>query len=381
MSKLPFRDYHCIKFFELFEKERLPVDLLLNRYFRANKALGSQDKKEISETVYGIIRNLSLIDAHLQKPISWPLRIEAFKSGLFKKNIESFPPHIQVSFPKPLFDKIVESHGFETAMKVCAISNEQAPATIRTNLLKIERDALFSRLQERFSVSKTPRSPWGITFDQRINFFQIPEFKEGFFEAQDEASQLVAALVDARPGDHVLDYCSGSGGKTLAFAPMLQGRGQIFLHDTRPHALMEAKKRLARAGIQNAQTAKPGDKKLALLKGKADVILVDSPCSGSGTLRRNPDMKWRFDQAEFEKLLLLQRDIFNEALTYLRPGGKIIFATCSLLNEENEGNVKYFIDSHPLELIGTPFRTLPESGGMDGFFGAVFALKKHMPLL
>ncbi len=122
----------------------------------------------------------------------------------------------------------------------------------------------------------------------------MPEFKQGLFEVQDEGSQLIANLMDPTPGDQVMDYCAGSGGKTLAFAPKMQHRGQIYLHDIRPWALDEARKRLKRAGIQNAQVVLPEDPKLNKLRGKMDWVLVDAPCTGSGTFRRNPDMKWKF---------------------------------------------------------------------------------------
>ena len=186
---------------------------------------------------------------------------------------------------------------------------------------------------------------------------------------QDEASQQVAALVQAKPGDHVLDYCSGSGGKALAFAPAMDGKGQIYLHDIRAHILQEAKRRLKRAGVQNAQVLTTD--KLKPLKKKCDWVLVDAPCTGTGTLRRNPDMKWRFTGEMLQRLIGEQRTIFEKALSYLKPEGRIVYATCSILKEENSEQIAHFLKTYGLKLEDSPLQTLPEEGGMDGFFGAV----------
>jgi len=192
------------------------------------------------------------------------------------------------------------------------------------------------------------------------------------FEVQDEGSQLIADLIEATPRDHVLDYCAGSGGKTLAFAPKMQHKGQIYLHDVRLPALMEAKKRLCRAGIQNAQILLPDDNsKKKLLKKSMDWVLVDVPCSGTGTLRRNPDMKWNFQPDTIEKLIDKQQQIFEEALPFLHPQGSIVYATCSILPQENEEQIAYFIKKFKMKIVNAPFRSTPLSNGMDGFFGAV----------
>lgn len=200
----------------------------------------------------------------------------------------------------------------------------------------------------------------------------MPEFKKGLFEVQDEGSQLLAALVKAEPGQLVMDYCAGSGGKTLAFAPLMHNKGQIFLHDIRSYALIEARKRLKRAGIQNAQIVLAEDEKLKKLKKKMDWVLVDAPCSGTGTMRRNPDMKWAFTEDTIPRLVGQQRTIFEKALSYLHPQGKIIYATCSLLKEENEEQVTHFLKTYSLKLVAPFFQTKPSKGEMDGFFGAIF---------
>jgi 16S rRNA C967 or C1407 C5-methylase (RsmB/RsmF family) len=202
-------------------------------------------------------------------------------------------------------------------------------------------------------------------FHQKINFAELPEFQEGLFEIQDEASQLISMLVEATPKQQVLDYCAGSGGKTLAFAPLLKNSGQIYLHDIRPQILLKAKKRLCRAGIQNVQFCLPKHKK------SMDWVLVDAPCTGSGTLRRNPDMKWKFDSSLLNRLVAEQRQIFEQALEYLKPSGKIVYATCSLFPQENQDQIQYFQEKFGLKLAKEVFQSFPEKNGMDGFFAAV----------
>jgi 16S rRNA C967 or C1407 C5-methylase (RsmB/RsmF family) len=373
VKKIPFRDFHLLQILELSSCEKKPLDLLFNHYFRANKALGSKDKKEISETIYGIIRWLSLIDALIGPPHTWQRRLEGYRTLNLEERFKdpTLAAHIRASLPKELFEMLEKSLGMDRAIQVAHASNAQAPATVRINPLKTTREALFNRWKGIHDISKTAQSPFGIIFNRRINYFQLPEFKEGLFEVQDEASQLLANMVEAKPGDQVLDYCAGSGGKTLAFAHKLEGKGQIYLYDIRPYALLEAKKRLARAGIQNSQIPN----KLNHLKGKMDWVLVDAPCSGSGTYRRNPDMKWRFNKEEFEKLLDLQKEIFKQALAYLKPGGQIVYGTCSILSCENDEQILHFLREFPLQLVGEPFRSLPTEGGMDGFFGACMMLQ------
>ncbi len=373
----PFREHHLLAFFEAYEQGQEPLDLALHYYFRAHKALGAKDRAYIAETVYALVRWRGLLDERCSQPPTWEKRLACFLEGDWDKADENMPPHIRLSFPKELFDLLVASHGLETASALCRISNSPAPTTVRANALKTTREALLTMWKERYQVAPCKEAPCGITFLQKINFFELPEFKQGLFEVQDEGSQLLAALVQAKPGDAVMDYCAGSGGKTLAFAPAMQNRGQIYLHDIRARALAESRKRLRRAGIQNAQVAPAEDAKLKRLKKNMNWVLVDAPCSGTGTLRRNPDMKWKFSLEMLQRLVGQQRTIFERALSYVRPGGHIVYATCSILKEENEEQIAHFLKTYPLERVGTAFQTLPSEGGMDGFFGTVFRLNKN----
>lgn len=376
MHNIPFRLHHLFSLLEAYDRQTLPLDLFISHYFREHKALGSKDRGFIAETIYALIRWKELLDFLIEAPASWQKRYEVFTELDFEAVFanEEILLHVRASFPESLFNLMVSNYGAEKAFELCLISNKPAPTAIRVNSLKLSRDDLFNRWKDIYDISLSKTSPEAIIFHKKINFFNLDEFKQGFFEVQDEGSQLLAKLVQAKPGDLVLDYCSGSGGKTLAFAPDMRNSGQIYLHDIRPHALQEAKKRLKRAGIQNCQTLLPDSPNLAKLKKKMNWVLVDSPCTGTGTMRRNPDMKWRFDNEMLTRLQGQQRTIFEKALSFMHPEGRIVYGTCSLLKEENQIQLEHFIRTYQLKIEQEPFQTLPSEGGMDGFFGVV--LKK-----
>jgi 16S rRNA C967 or C1407 C5-methylase (RsmB/RsmF family) len=373
----PFREHHLLQILSLFDGETLPLDIFLRDYFRKHTAVGSKDRKEICETIYGMIRWRGLLDFIADKPLSWESRFHAFTKFSPDHTLQdsSIPAHIRVSFPKDFYQLLSDSLGEEKAFQFCLLCNQSAPTTVRVNLLKTTRDALLDKWRSHFKVSACSHSLAGIQFKEKINFFALEEFKDGYFEVQDEASQLIADLVAIKPGERFLDYCAGSGGKSLAIAPKLQGRGQMFLHDIRSRVLLEARKRLKRAGIQNAQPLPPHSPNKALIQGKMDWVLVDAPCTGTGTLRRNPDMKWKFTEEMLNRLLSEQQQIFKEALAYLKPDGHIVYATCSVLPQENQQQVAYFCEHFALEQAKEPFSSFPSSCEMDGFFGIV--LKKR----
>jgi 16S rRNA C967 or C1407 C5-methylase (RsmB/RsmF family) len=346
---IPYREYHFRSLLKLFKYEKTPLDLIVRRYFRLNKSLGSKDRAWIGETIYHYIRWENLYDALNLDPIE-PL-----------PSTETLPLHLQLGTPEKLFDTLKTTYGEETAISICQINQTRAPITIRANTLKITRDDLIKKLSAQFTVQPAPHSKNGILFDSRINFSLLPEFKEGLFDVQDEASQLGSALICPSLKNQILDYCAGAGGKSLAIAPNMHQSGQLYLYDIRPQALQEAKKRLKRAGIQNAQFNLPPSKK------SMDWVIVDVPCSGSGTYRRNPDLKWKFDSLDLTHLIQEQQFIFEQALSYLHPKGTIVYMTCSILPEENEAQIDYFQKKYNLEAI-QKFQTLPLLNGMDGFF-------------
>lgn len=370
--KTSFRDHHLLNILEEFSKKDIPLDAFLRNYFKNNKAVGSKDRKEICENLYKIIRWRGLIDFFCDTPITWEKRLEKIKNLDIKKCFldTTIPEHIRVSFPKNYFEKLKEALGEKKVIDFCLTSNETAPTTIRCNLLKTTRDELFEKLKENYDIEKCQKSPSGIVFNKKINFFETLEFKSGLFEIQDEGSQIVANLINPKPKDHVLDYCSGSGGKTLAFAHKLQKTGQIYLHDIRDYILLEAKKRFKRAGIENFQIKNTLE--LKKINKKMDWVILDVPCSGSGTLRRNPDMKWKFDLNDLNNLIDIQRKIFDEAIYYLKDDGKIVYITCSIFPDENENQINYFINKYKLK-IDDKFSSFPEKGSHDGFFGCTLS--------
>jgi len=375
-----FCRYHLLELLSGYDLQNMPLDYYVSLYFRAHKALGSKDRAWVSETLYALIRWKGLYDWLLRENTTWEARLDLF----FQKKPEAFvgdltiPAHVRCSFPEELFREIVASWGDEEAFQICLALNTPAPTAVRTNTLKISREKLLALFETHgFEVSPCLESPPGILFHKKINFFGLDEFKKGFFEVQDEASQLVASMAPIQPGNLVLDFCAGSGGKTLAFAHKLAGGGQIYLHDIRKKALFEARRRLGRAGIQNAQIIAADEAtKLQKLKKKMDVVFVDAPCTGTGTLRRNPDMKWKFSLEALERLQGQVRHIFEQALSYVRPGGYIVYATCSILKEENQDAVAHFLKTYPLLQEGPIFQTIPRKGAKDGFFAICFRKKE-----
>ena len=369
----PFRLFHLLNSLEEWESSFSPLDRFLSGYFRKHRAVGSKDRAEICKILYDLIRWKGLLDANLSKPTNWKSRLDIYCKGLKTLDSATYASHVRVSFPEFFFDQLKEAYGEKRAIDLCLASNQEAPTTIRVNALKAKREVLLKKWEGQFPISSCTHSEVGVIFEKRINFFALPEFKEGLFEMQDEGSQLIAAHVKASPGDHVLDFCAGSGGKTLAFAPRMQGLGQIYLYDIRPHALIEAKKRLKRAGIQNAQILSAAKLQKRGLLNRMDWVLLDVPCSGSGTLRRNPDLKWKWSPEHLGQLQEEQKVIFEKGMRFLRPTGKIVYATCSLLPEENEKQVSYFTEKYGLKLVHPPFQSFPKKGGMDGFYCAVLS--------
>jgi 16S rRNA C967 or C1407 C5-methylase (RsmB/RsmF family) len=368
-----FRQHHLFALLDYYDSETLPIDLVISRYFKLHRSLGSKDRAFIAENIYGMIRWLSLIELFCEADSSWEKKWETYQNLDFSTLAEqtSIPEWVRYGFPEELYSLIIASHGVELGRAICTASNYPAPTTVRVNLLKTTRAYLLEKWAADYQVSPCSLSPTGIIFHKKINFFGLEEFKQGLFEVQDEGSQLIGELMDVAPGQQVLDYCSGSGGKTLAFAHKMDRRGQLYLHDIRSSILQECKKRLRRAGIQNAQVVYPSDAKLKKLKKQMDWVLADVPCSGTGTLRRNPDMKWKFDLEMLKRLQGEQRTIFEKALSYMKPGGHIVYATCSLLQEENEKQIEHFLKTYQLEIVGNVFKSVPKEGHMDVFFAAV----------
>ncbi|NGX31009.1 MAG: Ribosomal RNA small subunit methyltransferase B [Chlamydiae bacterium] len=362
-----FRKHHCLELLELNTQLKKPLDVLMSNYFRQHKAIGSKDRKWISETLYAIVRWQGKLDAKLTQPITFEKRLEAFLENQHQMDLENVEPHVEVSFPKKLFQMLQEQFGAQTK-ELCLTLNEKAPTTLRTNLLKITREELLEILQPYYPKA-SPLTKTAIHMGKKCNFFILDAFKQGYFEVQDEGSQLICEKIQLPEKAHVLDFCAGSGGKTLALAPQLSHGGQFYLHDIREWVLDEAKKRCKRAGVQNVQFVPPSE--IKKLKGKMDAVLCDVPCSGLGTLRRNPDLKWKFTQEKLDALLKTQESILQQAAQFLKPKGQLIYMTCSVLLQENKDQIHSFLEKNPQLTCSLMEVLLPQSNGHDGFFIAI----------
>lgn len=370
-----FCESHLFAFLRRFDQAPRPLDMALSDYLKTHKSIGAHDRRFLGDTVYSLIRWKALLDYLLGNQSTWEEKLKTLNSIDLNNPPQHLPLWVRSGSSQYIFNELSKRFEEKAVFEICRILNQSAPLTVRVNLLKTTRESLLTKWQSLFDVEPCLRSPAGIRFKKRTPLTSLPEFKEGLFEIQDEGSQLVADLIKAQKGEQVLDYCSGSGGKSLAIAANTMGRGQIYLHDIRPQILLEARRRFRRAGAQNAQFLPPDHPRLETLKNKMDWVLADVPCSGSGTYRRNPDMKWKIDEQMLERLVKEQREIFSSALTFMKPNGKIVYATCSLFERENEGQVEYFLKNYPLDVVGAPLSILPESGGPDGFFGVVFCKK------
>ena len=251
---------------------------------------------------------------------------------------------------------------------------EPAALDLRVNLLKATRDEARAALAaEGLNAIPTPHSAWGLRIEGRRQVTGGAAFRAGLVEIQDEGSQLVAALVDARPGMRVADYCAGAGGKTLALAMTMQNRGALVACDVSAVRLDGAVRRLRRAGVHNVERhlIEPGDKWVKRRAGTFDRVLVDAPCTGTGTWRRNPDARLRLAEGDLTELLPKQAAILDRAAPLVRTGGRLVYVTCSLLSEENEDQVSAFLCRHPLYARVDALSLSPARHGTDGFFAAV----------
>jgi 16S rRNA (cytosine967-C5)-methyltransferase len=260
--------------------------------------------------------------------------------------------------------------------------NHPAEVYLRTNTLKTDRRSLKERLgQDGFITEALKPIPTALVMQQRYNVFAMAAFKEGLFEVQDASSQLVAPFVQPEPGMKVIDACAGAGGKTLHLGALMQNKGRILALDVHDWKLKELRKRCGRAGVDVVETRLiDGSKSIKRLANYADRVLLDVPCSGLGVLRRNPDAKWKLSEVEIDRLIIEQQDILTRYSTMVKPGGKLVYATCSILPSENELQVQKFLATHGEEwTLEEEMKINPAESGHDGFYGARLVRKGNAP--
>jgi 16S rRNA (cytosine967-C5)-methyltransferase len=387
-----------------------PADQLLSRYFRAHRNLGQGDRALIAESVFAVLRRRRSLEAAagssdprvlaaaaLVRVLGLSARAlqgvvdEDLARAVRAADLAVLPPAVRVDLPDWLWQRLAEQYGQDEAPGLAQSLLNPAPLDLRVNLARIDRDAAHARLvQEGLEVSETPYSPAGLRLTGKPAINRHPLYAEGLVEVQDEGSQLLAYLLGPRRGEMIADYCAGAGGKTLAAAMLMRGTGRIYAMDVSPKRLAALAPRAARAGITNVHTVVLGadGARAKRLAGKLDRVLVDAPCSGFGTLRRNPDLKWRHGEPALAELAAKQRRILAAAAQLVKPGGRLVYATCSLLREENDAVADDFAAAHPdfrplscAELLaaqrvgldtGERLRLLPHRHGTDGFFAAAF---------
>ncbi|MHB8253901.1 MAG: RsmB/NOP family class I SAM-dependent RNA methyltransferase [Acidiferrobacter sp.] len=352
--------------------EPAAADTLMDRFFRAERRLGPQERGVIAETVYGSLRHyrmltaiaedtdpLSVIGAFLVttggyharqlKELGIP-RAEALLTAA-RADHTSWPFAVTASLPDWLANRLTDTLPLADAQALGAALLQSAPLDLRCNTLKTDRETLRAALHSAgHELNPTPLSPWGLRRALRAPLFRTPEFAAGHFEVQDEGSQLIAPLMEPRRGERILDYCAGAGGKTLHLSALMNNGGTLYACDTSQKRLGRLKERVVRAGLDNVRilTITGGtDAKLKRLHGKIDRVLVDAPCSGTGTLRRSPDVKWRLTEARVAQLAQEALDILIHAARLVRPGGRLVYATCSLLSLENEDVINAFLAQTP----------------------------------
>jgi len=395
-----------------------PADGTLSRYFRAHPKLGSRERGVIAEAVYALLRNKSVLTHFAESGVGPAMRRLALLglaetvgpdalAGLSEEEAQwlhrvaqidrgALPAAMRANLPPWLFDKLSAESGAEGALALAQAMNAPAPLDLRVNVMKASREDVLGALdQAGIACEATPYAPFGVRVRKKPALQNLPLFQDGAIEVQDEGSQLLSQIVGARRGEMVVDFCAGAGGKTLSLGAAMRNTGRLYAFDVSDKRLAKLKPRLARSGLSNvhpAHIAHENDVRVKRLAGKIDRVLVDAPCSGLGTLRRNPDMKWRQSLQAVTELNAKQASILAGAARLVKPGGRLVYATCSILEEENEAIVAQFLAAHP-DFALLPMRDVlaeqkitlamddylklsPLHHQTDGFFAAVLVRNK-----
>lgn len=388
-----------------------PADEALSRYFREHAELGQQDRAFVAEAVFAVLRRRRSLEAAVGSTspqaliAAAALRVlglsgraleglvdEALALRIRASRGETLPSAVRADVPDWLWERLAAEHGEGEAQRIAQGMLNAAPLDLRVNLARTTREEVLARLAlDGLEAQPTPYSPAGVRLAGKPAINRHALFREGLVEVQDEGSQLLAWLLAPRRGEMVADYCAGAGGKTLALAMLMRGTGRIYAMDISAKRLAALGPRAARASVTNVHAVTlsgENDARAKRLAGKLDRVLVDAPCSGFGTLRRNPDLKWRHGPQAIRELGEKQRSILAAASRLLKPGGRLVYATCSILREENEAVADDFAATQsgfaPLssdELLaaqrigletGACLRLWPHLHDTDGFFAAAF---------
>src|SRR5216684_3704657 len=401
-----------LEIYEEVRREGARADQSLQRVLRREKQLRSVERRAVSDAVYGLLRLQGRVDHllggalavrklsldKLATPTQHLLRYAAYLVAGEKQSAQSAvglagPEVAPFQWVLELVAKPDELGAPKDPLDALAAEpNQRAPLTVRVNELKLTREDLLQALRaEGARVEPTPLSPWGVQFTGRTNVFALKAFKAGLFEVQDEGSQLIALACGARPGQIVVDACAGAGGKALALASEMKNKGRLVACDRDARRLDEMRPRARRAGVHNWEArgvpeGPAGEARIADLSAGADAVLVDAPCSGLGALRRNPDARWRLDEAEVGSFPPRQLAILERYSKLVKRGGRLVYATCSINRRENEDVRAAFLASHPhfeplkptallgdtlaekLGARGDDVQLFPHRHGTDGFY-------------
>ncbi|MEQ1603024.1 MAG: RsmB/NOP family class I SAM-dependent RNA methyltransferase [Methylophilaceae bacterium] len=391
-----------------------PADAKLGAFFRQNRELGTKERAFVAESVYGVLRRRSFLAyvADGEDPrkllLAWLLRIQGMSmreldevlnkqqkewaQEIKAKSGNDLPKAMQADIPEWLWESMVAQYGEAETLAIARSMHLPATLDLRVNTIKATRDEVMAKYaSEKTEVTATPYSPIGIRMPQKVTISRHILFTDGKIEVQDEGSQLIAHLVAPRRGEMIADFCAGAGGKTLALGALMRNSGRIYAFDVSEKRLLNLGQRLKRSGLSNLHSQRISneqDPKLKRLNGKFDRVLVDAPCSGLGTLRRNPDLKWRQTPQDIVELTAKQTAILARAAKLVKGGGRLVYATCSLLQDENEAIAEAFLSAHPEfalkpanEILaqqqipldtGKYLKLFPHIHQTDGFFAAVF---------
>jgi 16S rRNA (cytosine967-C5)-methyltransferase len=423
----------AIELIDTIDTQRIPAAKALKEWGTAHRYAGSGDRAAISGLLWDVLRRRAssafLMDADTPRARALgmlklergmdveaiaalcdggrfapePLS-EAERSALTSRTLNDAPPHIAGDYPEWLDSYLAQAFGDDRVAEATAMAS-RAPLDLRVNTLKAKREKILGSIAH-LGARETPWSPLGLRIDlgadaRNPGISAEEDFIKGAIEVQDEGSQLAALLSAAKPGEQVIDLCAGAGGKTLALAAMMQGKGRLIATDHDKRQLAPIYERLSRAGVHNAdiRTPKGDTDTLADIRASADLVLIDAPCTGTGTWRRNPDAKWRMRPGALEVRLKDQIEVLDRAAGLVKPGGRIAYITCSVLPPENADQIRAFVGRHPDFAVVPPSQTatvlwdkaedfaaaareLPEGWlmtphrtGTDGFFVSVLQRK------